>query len=127
MKPLSYALAAGLVFAGIFASAAHRGSAGPVTIVAVDAASPTPTATPAAVIDTKDFAYIDDTVTIKVGESVLFKNSDSVGHTVAADDKSFDSGDMPTGATFAHTFEKPGTYAYTCAYHRFMHGKVIVK
>ena len=127
MKPVSYALAAGLVFAGIFASAAHRGSAGPVTIVAVDAASPAPTATPAAVIDTKDFAFTEDAVTIKAGESVLFKNSDPVGHTVAADDKSFDSGDMPTGATFAHTFEKPGTYAYTCAYHRFMHGKVIVK
>jgi plastocyanin len=113
MKPVSYALAASLVFAAIFAIAPHRGIAEPVT--------------PAAVVETKDFAYAADTVTIKAGEAVLFKNSDSVGHTVAADDKSFDSGDMPTGATWLHTFEKPGTYAYYCAYHRYMHGKIIVK
>ena len=113
MKSVSYALAAGLVFAAFVAIVPHRGIA-----------DPKPTA---AIVDTKEFAYTPDSVTINVGDTVLFKNSDSVGHTVAADDKTFDSGDMPTGATFTHTFDKPGTYVYFCAYHRFMHAEIVVK
>ncbi len=128
MLPVTFALAAGLVFAAISAATPHRSVAEPVTASAVIASpSPAPTATPAAIVDTKDFAFAPDPVTIKAGDTVLFKNSDSVAHTVAADDKSYDSGDMPTGSTFAHTFEKPGTYEYYCAYHRYMHAKIIVK
>lgn len=124
MKPASYALTAGLALTAMFAVAPHRSIAEPVTTAT---ASPAPTASPAAIVDTKDYAFTPDPVTIKVGDTVLFKNSDTVGHTVAADDKAFDSGDMPTGATFRHTFDKPGTYAYYCAYHRYMHAKIIVK
>ena len=124
MKPASFAFAAGLALAAIFAVTPHRGVAEPK---ATPTASATATESPAAIVDTKDFAFSPNPVTIEAGDTVLFKNSDTVGHTVAADDKAFDSGDMPTGATFTHTFEKPGTYAYFCAYHRFMHATIIVK
>ena len=38
-------------------------------------------------------------------------------HTVTADDGSFDSGNLPDGKTFRHTFKKPGKYKYHCEYH----------
>jgi plastocyanin len=94
-------------------------------------ASPAPSASTAAVkagsVDIKDFAYVPPTITVAVGEKVTFKNTDTVAHTVTADDKSFDSGNMDQGATWSHIFDKAGTYSYVCAYHAFMHGTVVVK
>lgn len=84
-------------------------------------------AAPAPIVDTKNFAYKPSSLEVHVGEAVLFKNSDPLPHTVTANDKSFDSGDMPQGATWRHVFTKPGVYAYTCTYHPFMKGKIIVK
>jgi plastocyanin len=33
---------------------------------------------------------------------------------------------MPPGATFTTTFTTPGTFAYHCSIHPFIHGTVIV-
>lgn len=38
------------------------------------------------VIETKDFAYVNKTYTVKAGEKVTYKNLDTVGHTVTSDD-----------------------------------------
>ncbi len=78
-------------------------------------------------VDIKDFAYAPPAITVAVGEKVTFKNTDAVAHTVSADDKSFDSGNMDQNGTWSHVFATAGTYKYTCAYHAFMHGTVIVK
>ena len=78
-------------------------------------------------VDTKNYAYAPATVEIAAGTTVVFKNSDAVAHTVTASDKSFDSGDMAQGATWSHVFATAGTYAYVCAYHRYMQGTVVVK
>ena len=124
MKAVSYILAASVVATAIFALAPHRGTATPVHAnVASDAARPLAAAT----VDTKDYAYAPDPVTIRVGDTVLFENSDSVAHTVEAADGSFDSGNMAQGDVWSHTFSKAGTYPYSCAYHRYMRGEIIVK
>jgi plastocyanin len=91
---------------------------------AADTASPAPSA---ATVDTKDFVYSPTPLSVAVGQKVTFKNSDTVAHTVTAEDKSFDSGDMQQGKTWSHVFTKAGTYTYTCAYHSFMHGSIVVK
>ncbi len=136
MNAVSYYLAAAVVAAAVFAAAPHRGFAestvhsSPVASpsVAGDASpAPAPTASAAATIDTKNFAYAPDTATIKAGQTVRFVNSDSVAHTVSADDGSFTSGNMPTGSKWSHTFAKHGTYAYLCDYHRYMKGAIVVK
>lgn len=130
MKPVSFLFAVALVGAATFAAAPHRGFARGRTTAQLASpipASSTVDASPAAVVDTKNYAYAPDPVTIKTGETVLFKNSDAVAHTVAADDASFDSGEMAANASWSHTFAKAGTFTYYCAYHRYMRGTVIVE
>jgi plastocyanin len=83
-------------------------------------------------------------VTVKVGESVTWKNSANDVHTVTADPsrakmkenvsvpagaRPFHSGDIPPGKTYRYTFTTPGTYRYVCQPHedKGMTGTVIVK
>jgi plastocyanin len=115
-------LAAAIAATGIAALAASSTRAD----VPAPAASAT-AAAKAAAVDTKDFAYVPATLTVAVGQKVTFKNSDAIAHTVTADDKSFDSGNMDGGATWSHIFDKAGTYKYTCAYHAYMHGTIVVQ
>jgi len=90
--------------------------------------SPAPSATPAkpVVVHIKNFAYVPATVKIPAGGSVRFVNDDDMPHTVTADDKSYDSGDLQKGASWTHRFLKVGSSTYTCTYHAFMRGGVEV-
>lgn len=54
---------------------------------------------------------------IKAGQTVTWTNNGQIPHTVTADDDSFDSGDLPVGQNFSHTFTKPGRYPYYCRMH----------
>jgi plastocyanin len=92
--------------------------------------SPEPTAAPApapAVVHLKNFTFVPETVTIRPGQSVRFVQDDETPHTVTASDNSFDSGNLDKGKSWTHAFAKEGTYAYFCAYHTYMKGKVVVK
>ena len=53
----------------------------------------------------------------------IFRDSDP--HTVTADNKSFDSGEIRQGE-FRLVFEEPGTYSYHCVLHPDMKGRVVV-
>jgi len=129
MRLTSYALAIAVLGAGasaVYATAMAQ-SLAPSPAASASAAAASPAAMKPVSVDTKDFAYAPATVTVPVGTNVIFKNSDPVAHTVTSDDKLFDSKDMNQGTTWAHIFDKAGTYKYTCAYHSYMHGTVIVK
>lgn len=68
-------------------------------------------------------------ISIKVGETITWTNCDAaVTHTVTADDKSFDSGNLIT-KSFSWTFVKPSLgIAYHCSIHPdTMRGTVVVK
>ena len=54
---------------------------------------------------------------IKAGQTVTWVNQGQTIHTVTADDDSFDSGNMNTGAQYTHTFMQPGSYPYFCRIH----------
>ena len=92
---------------------------------------------------TTTLSFSPQTVTIKAGQVVLWRNQSLFGHTVtfdrtAADDPNdvvvpagaepFSSGDIPAGETFAHKFTVPGTYRYVCLKHegQNMTGTIIV-
>jgi len=68
-------------------------------------------------------------IAIESGQTVTFTNKDDEEHTVAADDKSFDSKPLSADGhgNFRYKFTKPGRYAYHCSIHPFMHGVIIVK
>ena len=72
------------------------------------------------------FAFAPATLTVHAGATVTWINRDEEPHTVAADDGSFHSPGMGTGASFAHTFSTAGTFDYICSIHPMMHGTVVV-
>ena len=69
-------------------------------------------------------AFNPSEVTVMVGGSILWVNSDEIVHTVTADDGSFDSGDLEPGGAFGFTFNKVGPNPYHCKYHKEMAGLV---
>ena len=77
-------------------------------------------------VHVKNFAFNPDSVTVLVGETIEWDNQDVASHTVSADDNSFDSGNLGTGATYDHTFADAGTFPYHCDIHPSMVAKVIV-
>lgn len=99
-----------------------------LTLGLVGSAISTPNAMAAtgAKVVIKNFVYSPATVTITAGETVEWVNEDAAQHTVTANDGSFRSPNLSQGNTFSHKFEKAGTYAYYCTFHRGMKGTVIV-
>jgi plastocyanin len=72
------------------------------------------------------------TLTVAKGATVTWMNKEAKPHTVTADDNSFSSKVMKETEKYSYTFEKPGTYAYHCAFHggnagKGMAGTIIVK
>lgn len=93
---------------------------------------------------TNRLAFEPDSVVVSEGETVEWKNTSVIAHTVTADPEKatlggsmklpdgadpFDSGIMDADAVFTHTFETPGTYRYFCIPHEGarMVGTVVVK
>jgi len=75
----------------------------------------------------RQLAFAPASIEIAAGTTVEWRNDDQVVHVVRADDGSWDSGDIAPGATWRHTFDRPGTYTYTCTPHPFMKAVVVVR
>ena len=87
-----------------------------------------PAPAPAAVqVTIRNFAFMPATITIKPGTTVTWTNVDDDPHTATANDKSFHSPALDTDEKFSFTFTKPGDFAYFCALHPHMKGRVIVR
>jgi plastocyanin len=71
-----------------------------------------------------NFTFAPATVTIRAGQTVEWTNDDGVAHTV--DLSGVISNVLNRGDHYAQTFAAPGTYAYICSIHPFMHGTVVV-
>jgi len=98
----------------------------------------------AQIIDmTSTLSFSPETVSIRSGQAVLWRNQTAFTHSVIFDPQKatdtidvvlpkgaepFASGDIPPGETFAHKFTVPGSYRYICAHHEGvnMHGTIIV-
>ncbi len=66
------------------------------------------------------------TITTAPGQTVRWFNDDTAPHTVSANDGTWDSGNVPPGASFERRFDVPGTFPYVCVYHPGMAGTVLV-
>lgn len=65
-------------------------------------------------------------VTVTAGSTVAWHNAGSQTHTVTADDRSFDSRDLASGADWQWTFPAAGDFNYHCTPHPWMKGVVHV-
>jgi plastocyanin len=73
-----------------------------------------------------DFSFQAPEITVTVGSTVTWTNTDAFAHSVVANDHSFESERLATGASFTSTFVAPGTFTYVCGIHPSMAGTVVV-
>lgn len=71
-----------------------------------------------------NFSFQPTNLDVKAGTTIIWTNNDSAPHTITADNGSFDSGNIPPGGTFSHTFATIESIAYHCTFHSSMHGKI---
>lgn len=110
----------------------------PLTLVGCSSSTPVATdstSTTAAPVNTgkvvtivtagQGYKYDPADVTVKVNDTLTWKNNGGTKHTVTADaDQAVDfkSPTMQVDATFVKTFDKPGTFKYYCS----IHGKEVM-
>ena len=108
-------MAASFGWAQLVMAPAHAAAPPPAQVKVVDAPDPN-----------QPKGYDPADITVKVGQAVNWTNTGNEGHTVTADDNSFDSGMKQHGEAWSNTFTKPGQYAYHCTPHPWMKGVVKV-
>lgn len=65
-------------------------------------------------------AFVPARSRVAAGTVVTWTNTDTVPHSVTADDKRFDSGAILSGKTFQWTADRAGALAYHCIFHPSM-------
>jgi len=103
-----------------------------IAMLLLVAGSPRVTATdqPAAAnvaVKIDNFIFGPQAITVPVGTTVTWTNSDDIPHTAVSTDGVFKSKVMDTNEKFSYTFTKAGTYSYYCSVHPKMTGQVVVK
>jgi len=102
-------------------------------------ASPTSVTPPGGVVPAADvtitavgtngsLSYSPNPATVKAGQTVAWRNADSVAHTATADAGAFDTGTIAPGATSRPiAMATAGSYPYHCVIHGFtMTGTLVV-
>jgi plastocyanin len=74
-----------------------------------------------------DYSFKPSDLTVPVGTTVTFTNTDSTPHTATSKRQgAFDSGPIDTGKTGSIKLNEAGTFAYYCQFHPFMKGTITV-
>jgi plastocyanin len=79
------------------------------------------------VVTIKGLKYLPPILTVKAGDTVEWKNSDIVSHTVTHVNKSFDSGVILSGGAWKLVVKKRGTFNYFCTLHPNMKAELVVQ
>ena len=75
-----------------------------------------------------DNTFSPTSITIQVGDSIVWMNKGKYAHTATADDGSFDTKDVSSGAkSKAVKFATAGEFKYHCIHDSAMKGTVVVK
>jgi plastocyanin len=79
-------------------------------------------------ITISDFKFGPATLTARHGAPIKVTNSDSVAHTLTADDgHSFDSGTVASGDSATIRVAQAGRFSYHCTIHPFMKGELVAE
>jgi plastocyanin len=99
-----------------------------VTTLALVVAAPAATAPVATTtVQITSRGFIPSPITIDVGDSVTWKNADTVNHQVVANGGQFASPILKPAQTYTHTFQGGGTFHYHDALHTALKGTITVK
>jgi plastocyanin len=75
----------------------------------------------------KNYGYIPTNLTVSPGATVTVRNEDLAIHTVTADNRAFNTGNVSRGNTTTFTAPKQrGTYPFHCMFHTYMAGILTV-
>jgi plastocyanin len=74
-----------------------------------------------------NFVFGPQAITVPIGTTVTWTNSDDIPHTAVSTEGVFKSKVMDTDEKFSYTFTKAGTYPYYCSVHPKMTGQIVVK
>lgn len=78
-------------------------------------------------VEIQNFSFHPPTITVAPGSKVSITNADQTTHTFTAVNGAFDTSDINGGSAASITAPtKPGTYAYRCNIHQYMHGVLTV-
>ena len=111
--------------------------------MAPSSATSAASAPPGPVINLSSLMFNPATTTVKVGETVTWRNDEPIGHTVTSGrylgidkttglrtsqhpDGMFNAKLGGKGETFSFTFTKAGTYSYYCDIHQGMNATITV-
>jgi plastocyanin len=74
--------------------------------------------TPTVTVDETDYLkFVPASVSVKVGDIVVFTNAGSILHNVTFPYAGIGSPTMKRGSSFFVKFTSPGTYSYVCTLH----------
>jgi plastocyanin len=89
--------------------------------------APKPRAQGGTAVRIESFAFGPGTLRTQVGTTVKWTNRDPAPHTVTSTSGApLSSPQLGKGRTFTHRFDRTGTFAYLCAIHPAMKGRVVV-
>lgn len=74
----------------------------------------------------RNFAYLPAHITVAAGDTLVWRNSDILPHTVTARDSAWDSGSMAVDSAWRFVAQSVGTYTYFCIFHPNMKGTINV-
>jgi len=80
-----------------------------------------------AVVKIDNFTFGPQALTVLVGTTVTWTNSDDIPHTSVSTEGVFKSKVLDTDEKFSYTFTKAGTYPYYCTIHPKMTGTIVVQ
>lgn len=77
-------------------------------------------------IEMKDLAFVPAQIRVRVGDTVEWRNSDTVAHTATASGAGFEV-DLSPGSIGRVGMGHAGSFAYFCRHHPGMKGEIIVE
>ena len=78
-------------------------------------------------VEIRAFRYAPDTITVGVGDTLVWTNHDPVPHTATDSRRRWDTGDIPRNGEGRWVADRAGTEEYVCAYHPGMRATIVVR
>lgn len=72
-------------------------------------------------------SFMPETVTVRRGDTVVWKNHDPFPHTATSREAGFDSRSIGANKSWRYIARKAGTFPYVCTLHPTMKGTLIIQ